>query len=163
MKNIAVGLILFLLLSFAACNDENENSAETNANANTKVQTKKQIGNTNDDSDDLAEIIKLPFIPEDVVWQQFEVTGGKKLFAVIRFTPADTATILAQSQTGEKVELAAERWYPQELIAQSDIAGDQVLHGTTFATNIFYKDSFNKGKVIKLDGSDYFILEITDF
>ena len=161
MKNIAVVLILFLLLSLTACNDELENKADTNANA--KVQTKKQIGNTGDDSDDLAEIIKLSFIPEDVVWQQYEVNGGKQIIAVIRFTPADTATILAQSQTGEKVELAAERWYPQELIAQSDTAGDQVLHGTTFVTNIFYKDSFDKGKVIKLDGSDYFVLEISTF
>jgi hypothetical protein len=161
MKHFVYILILTAVLCLTACNNEIENSANNSPNSN--IQTQKQIGETNDDSDDLAEIIKLPFIPEDVVWQQYEVNGGKKIIAVIRFTPEDTASISAQSQAGEKAELAAERWFPQELAAQSDIAGDQVLRGTVFITNAFFKDSFNQGKIIKLDGSDYFIVELTNF
>jgi hypothetical protein len=161
MKHFVYILILFAVLGFTACNEEIENNG-TNKRAS-NVQSQKQIGETNDDVDDLAEVIKLPLLPEDVTWQQFEVQGGKKVIAVIRFTPEDTAAVLAQSQTGEKAELAAERWFPQELTAQSDISGDQVLHGTIYATNAFYKDSFNKGRIIKLDGSDYFIVELTTF
>jgi hypothetical protein len=161
MKHFVYLFVLFAMLIFTACNEE----VETNSNnkAGSKVQTQKQIGETNDDVDDLAEVIKLPLLPEDVVWQQFEMQGGKKIIAVIRFTPEDTATVLAQSKAGEKAEIAAERWFPQELTAQSDISGDQVLHGTIYATNIFFKDSFNKGRIVKLDNSDYFIVELTTF
>jgi hypothetical protein len=162
MKHFVCILLLLTLLSFTACNEEIENDNGTNKETS-NVQPQKQIGETSDDSDDLAEFIKLPFIPEDVTWQQIEVQGGKKIFAVIRFESKDTPLVLAQSQAGEKAELAAERWFPQELTAQSDISGDQVLHGTTYATNAFYKDPFNKGRVIKLDGSDYFIVELTTF
>jgi hypothetical protein len=161
MKHFVYILILFAVLGFTACNEEIENNG-TNKRAS-NVQSQKQIGETNDDVDDLAEVIKLPLLPEDVTWQQFEVQGGKKVIAVIRFTPEDTAAVLAQSQAGEKAELAAERWFPQELTAQSDVSGDQVLHGTIYATNAFYKDAFNKGRIIKLDGSDYFIVELTTF
>jgi hypothetical protein len=149
------------MLSFSACNDEIESNSANNVTST--VQKLKQIGETNDDSDDLAEFMKLPFIPEDVVWQQFEGNAGKKIVAVIRFTPEDTQLVLAQSQAGEKVELAAERWFPQELIAQSDVAGDQVLRGTVYKSDAFFKDSFNKGKVVKLEGSDYFIVELTTY
>jgi hypothetical protein len=161
MKHFVYIIILLTLLSVTACNEEIENNGTNNENAN--VQPQKQIGETSDDSDDLSEFVSLPFIPEDVIWQQFEVKGGKKIFAVIRFKPEDTQTILGQNQAGEKAELPAERWFPQELIAQSDIAGDQVLRGTTYKTDIFFKGAFNKGRIIKLDGSDYFIVELTNF
>jgi hypothetical protein len=162
MKHLVCIILLFALFGFTACNEEIENTNATNKPAS-NVQTQKQIGETNDDVDDLAEVIKLPLLPEDVTWQQFETQSGKKVIAVIRFTPEDTAAVLGQSPAGEKAELAAERWFPQELIAQSDISGDQVLHGTVYAATIFYKDAFNKGRVIKLDGSDYFIVELTTF
>jgi hypothetical protein len=161
MKHFVCILLLFALLSFTACNEEIEKNTTNRESSNTPPQ--KQIGETSDDSDDLAEFISLPFIPEDVTWQQIEVQGGKKIFAVIRFETKDTPLVLAQSQAGEKAELAAERWFPQELTAQSDISGDQVLHGTIYATNVFYKNPFNKGRVVKLDGSDYFIVELTGF
>jgi hypothetical protein len=150
-----------MMLSFSACNEDVENNAANTDASN--VQTQKQIGETNDDSDDLAEFIKLPFIPEDVLWQQFEVPGGKKIVAVVRFNPKETPLVLAGSQAGEKIEIAAERWFPQELTAQSDISGDQVLRGTIYSGDVFFKDSFNKGRIIKLDGSDYFIVELTNF
>ena len=162
MKHFVCIFILLTVLGFAACNEEIENNNGTNKPPS-NTQPQKQIGETNDDVDDLAEVIKLPLLPEDVTWQQYEVQGGKKIIAVIRFTPKDTAAISGQSQAGEKAELAAERWFPQELIAQSDVSGDQVLHGTIYAANIFYKEPFNKGRVIKLDGSDYFIVELTTF
>jgi hypothetical protein len=161
MKHFVLVLILSMLLGFTACTDENEGNANSKPNA--KVVAPKQIGEINDDIDDLAEVIKFPVLPEDVTWQQLEVQGGKKIVAVIRFKPEDLTLILAESPAGEKVEIAPERWFPQELTAQSDVAGDQVLHGTVYATNVFYKDSFKQGRVIKLDGSDYFIVELTDF
>ncbi len=161
MKHFVYLFVLFAMLVFTACNEEVESNS--NNKAASDAQTQKQIGETSDDVDDLAEVIKLPLLPEDVTWQQFEMSGGKKIIAVIRFKPEDTAIVLAQSQAGEKAELAAERWFPQELTAQSDISGDQVLHGTIYATNAFYKDSFNKGRVTKLDGSDYFIVELKNF
>jgi hypothetical protein len=161
MKHFVYIIFFVILLSFTACNEEIETAGANKPEKN--VQTQKQIGETSDDADDLAGIINLPFIPEDVIWQQLEVQGGRKIIAVIRFNPQDTATLLAQSQAGEKAELAAERWFPQELTAQSDIAGDQVLRGTVYTANTFFKGSFNKGKVVKLDGSDYFIVEIKNF
>jgi hypothetical protein len=163
MKHFVYILILFALLGSTACNDEIESNANNTNNTNIQTQTQKQIGEISDDADDLSGFVKLPFIPEDVSWQQLEVNGGKKVVAVIRFNVEDTAAILSQSQVGGKVELAAERWFPQELIAQSDIAGDQVLRGTIYTTNVFFKDAFNKGRVLKLDGSDYFIVELTNF
>jgi hypothetical protein len=161
MKHFVYIFILLTLLGFTACSDDTENEANKNTNSNTKIQ--KQIGEISDDADDLTEFVKLPFIPEDVSWQQLEVSGGKKIVAVIRFTAEDTMTILGQSQAAEKVEIAAERWFPQELTAQSDVSGDQVLHGTTYATNIFFKEPFNKGRIVKLDNSDYFVIEVTNF
>ncbi len=162
MKHFVCIFTLFAVLGFAACNEEIENNNGTNKPAS-NVQSQKIIGETNDDVDDLAEVIKLPLLPEDVTWQQYEVQNGKKVIAIIRFTPEDTAAILGQSQAGEKTELSAERWFPQELIAQSDVSGDKVLHGTIYNSNAFYKDAFNKGRIIKFDGSEYFIVELTTF
>lgn len=161
MKHFVHVLILLALFVFTSCNEEIESNSNYNTNSNNQIQ--KQIGEASDDSDDLSQFIKLSFVPEDVIWKQFETNNGKKIIAVIRFTPEESALIIAQSQAGEKTEISAERWFPQELIAQSDISGDQVLHGTIYLTNSFYKDPFNKGRVVKLDNSAYFILELTTF
>ena len=54
-------------------------------------------------------------------------------------------------------------WFPEELIAQSEIAGDQSLKGKQYDARDFVQAPYTKGRLIKLEQPGYFILELTTY
>jgi hypothetical protein len=40
------------------------------------------------------------------------------------------------------------------------VSGDDTLSGQAYAANAFFQDAYNDGRVIKVDDSDYFVLEL---
>jgi ABC-type Fe3+-hydroxamate transport system substrate-binding protein len=176
--NLAI-LSLFIVLFLSACgsngltNESNTSSAE---NAN-------QIGAANaassnsvkDDIDELGKIIKLPLLPEDAnFWEenvtktdgdgQTSVQNGKKIIAVLKFSPENAAQLTAQI---EKIkppidsEIDAESRFPAELIARSQLSGDESLKGKSYAADDFFQMPFTNGKITRIENSDYFVLELT--
>ena len=124
----------------------------SNANANAAGTNVEELG----------VIVNVPYESEDVVWKQSP--DRKKVLAVLRFSPADSDRIVAEAVAfgaPAAVTIAAESWFPDELIAQSDVSGDSSLKGLSYPANRFYLDPFSNGRITRVDETDYFILELT--
>jgi hypothetical protein len=155
----AVILALFsAVLIPAGCSDTASNSNTAN-NAANEAATNANVAKTN--AEELGVLIKMPFEAEDAVWR-----GGpdqKKLIAVLRFSTADANKLVEQAKkVGPPVagQIESESWFPAELIAQSDISGDDTLKGTTYAADDFYQPPYTEGKLTRIEDTDYFVLEL---
>lgn len=158
-----------------SCSNSDSNSQNTNQTANNS-QSAGNSDSVKDDAESLAMIVALAFKPEDAVWRE-EKLGEKaensrvappslneqKLTAVLQFKPEDAEKITAQAQTHkqpEPADISAENWFPAELIAQSQLSGDETLKGTTYAANDFFQTPYSDGKITRVQDSNYFILEL---
>lgn len=158
--------VFYLSLFFAtACSRvENGNLAQsqTNQTANNNAQS------VNDDVEELGKIVKLPLAPEEATWREedLNVPVRKKLTAVLKFNDQDAAKIVAQTdnnKTAKASEIEAEDWFPAELVAQSQLSGDETLKGSTFAADDFFQPPYNKGNITRINNTNYFVLELTTF
>ncbi|HTK37868.1 MAG TPA: hypothetical protein VL325_05200 [Pyrinomonadaceae bacterium] len=155
----AVILALFLaVLISAGCGPPSSSNA-VNSAAN---ESSKNTETANSDIEGLRQTIAMPFEPEDAVWR-----GGadeKKLIAVLRFSTADADKITEEAKKIKPptaAKIGSELWFPAELIAQADNSGDDTLNGTTYAANAFFQPPFTDGKLTRIEGADYFVLELT--
>jgi len=117
--------------------------------------------------------IKMPFHPEEAVWRE-DVLGksgdnrvpaptDKKLTAVLRFLKDDAAKITAQAEKYKPATPATintEKWFPAELIAQSQTSGDETVKGSSYPANDFLNPPYSDGKITRIEGTDYFVLEL---
>ncbi len=123
--------------------DQKENSAKTN-------------------SEELALLINLPFETEDIAWQ--ESPDHARITAVMRFSPADAAKIVAEAErinAPTPVRIPMETWFPTEVIAQSEISGDDTVSGNSYPANMFFQPPFSTGTITHIENSDYFVLELS--
>lgn len=107
-------------------------------------------------------MVRLPFEPEEVAWK--EKPAEKKLTAVIRFSPENAAKMAAEvAKNGQPSPetLTVETWYPAELIAQSDVTGESTLKGRSYPAESFLNPPYTKGKITRVENTDYFILQIS--
>ena len=174
--NAFIASLLLINLVFAS-SCSNTNVVETNKNTgNNAANSNKNGGNSNvvnDNVDQLLEIVRLPEVPEDVVWKE-ETLGknddnrvpgptDKKLTAVLRYTPENAAKIVAlvqKNKAPEQTEISTESWFPEELIAQSQLSGNESLKGTAYGANDFFNIPYGNGKITRIEGTDYFVLEL---
>lgn len=126
-----------------------------------------KIENTQAAKDDLAElnsIIRLPYVPEDVVWrEETNKENHKKLVAVMRFSPDDEKSLIEKAKSyrePEATETTAEDWFPPELIAQTELYGDETLKGISYSAKDFIQMPYKTGRLIKILNSNYFVLEL---
>jgi hypothetical protein len=111
--------------------------------------------------EDLKLLVRVPYEAEDAVWRVDPST--KKLTAVIIFTPEDSAKLLAELKTkgeGRSAEIASESWFPEELIAKSEMSGDAELRGTSYSADPFFLDLYRNGRVIHIEETEIFIVEL---
>ncbi|HEY8562885.1 MAG TPA: hypothetical protein VIL74_21080 [Pyrinomonadaceae bacterium] len=173
MQSPARKIIIAVLFSavFAACTADDANTA--NQNSANQTTTATNSNSVHDNVDELELTIKLPYHPEEAVWREEPVgkapTGrvpgptDRKLIAVLRFPKEDADKITAQA---EKYKPAApetiqtESWFPAELIAQSQTSGDETVKGASFPANDFYNPPYSDGKITRVEGTDYFVLEL---
>lgn len=165
---------IFLILFLSAC----KNDVQSVNDSNQSVQNQNEIsgGNANSARDDLgglAKIINLPLEPEEAnYWEenlvkadnQNSVSEGKKLIAVLKFSPENSAQLIGQIEKirpAADSEIDAESRFPAELIARSQLSGDETLKGKAYAADNFYNVPYNKGKITRIEDTDYFVLELT--
>lgn len=171
-------LFAFLLVGqmFVACSaDDNQSNETPNVNSNKAVNSSVSNENSNvpkDNTEEFEMIVALPAHPEEVLWREEPIgaqgnasaANGKKLVAVIKFAAADAGRIAAQAETVKppaQTLIETESWFPAELIAQSELSGDETLKGTAYAANAFFQPPYNDGKLTRLEDSNYFILELS--
>lgn len=158
-------LVLISLSSCAGNNQADQNGTSNQSNAvSSGGNSNAETSQTKDDLEELALVIRLPEIdPEtEVTWREEETQNpqGKKLTAVLLLNDADAGKF-SGSKTGEKVEIDAATWFPAELIAQAPLSGDKMLKGTSFPATDFVNAPYGKGRVIRVDNTNYFIVELT--
>ena len=163
MKWFTGALIVgFLLCSavLSSCGGPGTNSkpsstAAVNASAENSNASKTNV-------EELSLLINVLFEPEDIVWK--EDKAHKALIAVLRFSADDANKLVADAavrRAPQPVTLNSSSWFPAELIAQSDMSGDESLHGMAYAADAFYQDPFTSGRLVRIDGTDYFVLELS--
>ncbi len=165
MFKTAIILALFLSIQMlGACSGGagSGNTAKTNtASANT---TDPAAEGVKDNAEELATLAKLPFEPEDVIWKDTVVDNTRKLLAVLRFTPEDSKRIVeraAKIKAGETVSIPSERWFPAELVTQSELNGDDTIIAMAYSAEEFYLAPYSEGRLSHIQNTDFFILEMS--
>ena len=151
-------ILLSILISFTdACGGLGANS---NANAVDASNSSQANSGAKTNVEELAILINVPYESEEVFWK--DDPQHKRIVAVLRFPANEAGRLIADAQKirpPQKVNINTESWFPPELVAQSDVSGDDTLSGQAYAANAFFQDAYNDGRIIKVDDSDYFVLE----
>jgi hypothetical protein len=82
----------------------------------------------------------------------------------MKFTEQDAGNLIAQVEKhrpAEAVEVDTEQWFPAELIAQSQLSGNETLKGNAYAPTDFIQLPYKNGRLIKIENSNYFVLELS--
>jgi len=150
---------LILIATFTNCSSTGSNTAVNGAGANTSTAAN---AGPHDNVEELAMLVKLPVEPEEVAWK--ENPAQKKLVAVLRFSPENAGKLVAEiERTGQPTveTLPVESWYPAELVAQGELTGESTVTGTSFPAESFLNPPYTKGKITRVENTDYFILQIS--
>ena len=148
----------FLALSCGGA--ENTSNSQTanaggpaaNANANAAGSNVEELG----------VIVNVPYEAEDVAWKQSP--DKKKVLAVLRFSDVDSNKVVSEAEASgppSQVAIPSESWFPDELVAQSDVSGDSTLKGMAYPANRFFLEPYTDGRITRVEGTDFFILELT--
>jgi len=156
VASLAPFLFLVILTSCGGEANSNSNSqTTTNANANTSAAVKSNV-------EELGMLINVPYESEEAFWK--EDTAHKKLVAVVRFTQPEANRLVSDAEKvrpAQQTSIPSESWFPPELIAQGDVSGDDTLSGKSYAANAFFQDPYNDGRITRIEGTDYFVLELS--
>jgi hypothetical protein len=180
MKFTFVNLTAFLILAIlflSACSNGNPTNQASDLSVTNSNQNNAANGdNANpakDDIDELGKIIKLPLLPDEAnYWEENVPESGvnekspanKKIVAVLKLSPENAAQLVGNI---EKIkpptdsDIDAESRFPAELIAQSQLSGDETLKGKSYAADDFLQAPYKTGKITRIENTDYFVLELT--
>jgi hypothetical protein len=161
MFNIGSGFILALIVSagLSGCGGSAAN-VNTNLAVNTSAAVNANAARTN--VEELSLLVNVPYNAEDIAWKQD--AEKRTIIAVFRFSPEDADRAAADAKKfgqGQQVTLAVESWFPDELIAQAEVSGDNSLKGTAYPGNAFFQEPYSSGRITRIEGVDYFILELS--
>lgn len=161
MTKIGDGLILafFLSLSLQSACGGSANNANSVPPQNTAAAVNANAAKSN--VEELSLLINVPYKVEDIAWKQN--AERRAIMAVFRFSSEDADKAVADAQkygSPQNVSLPAEPWFPDELTAQAEVSGDSSLKGSAYPANAFFQPPYSKGRITRVEGVDYFILEI---
>lgn len=154
--------VLFFLsqaLFFISCGGKVDINSNPSTAANTSAET---TNGAKTNVEDLSLLINIPYEAEDIFWK--EDKAQKKLFAVLRFDKVDTDKLLQDlAKSGAAVDstIESEEWFPDELRSQSEMKGDTALKGKSYSASQFFSENYTGGKITRIDGTDFFVLELT--
>lgn len=162
MQILRPTLVLLLLAtqvligcSGLTANNNAANSAAANSTSTAPAGPKDNI-------EEFGMLVRLPFAAEEVAWT--EKPEQKKLTAVIRFSPENAqkmAAEVAKSGQPSPETVTVESWFPNELIAQGELAGESTVKGRSYPAEPFLNPPYTKGKITRIENTDYFILQIS--
>jgi hypothetical protein len=151
---------IFCVIAFtiigSGCTNENRNANTSLTDTASAAQANAARTNV----EELSLLINVPYETEDIVWKN---VSENRVLAVMRFSAEDAGRVVTGSQAhgpAEKVSMAVETWFPDELIAQAEMSGDNALTGLSYPANDFFQQPFNAGRIARVEGGDYFVLEI---
>jgi len=155
----AILLLLSQALLFISCGGRADGNTATPTASNSSSESANGV-KTN--VEELSLLINIPYEAEDIFWK--EEKTQKKLSAVLRFDKADTNKLVADLEKNGGVAdstIEAEDWFPDELRSQSEMKGDTALKGKSYSASQFYSEPYTDGKITRINGTDFFVLELT--
>lgn len=159
-------IFISLLFAVACVGSKSVNGNGRNA-ANTAVSASPSTAVVaKDDIEELEALINLPFHPDEALWREDSVPGNekmRKLSAVLKFTKAESSKIseiIAKSESPAPFEIEAESWFPPELVAKTQESGNGTIKGKSFPATDFARAPFADGRISRIDGTDFYILEL---
>lgn len=152
-------LSLFLFaVTFAGCGGGSKNDNRPTPTTVNGATSNANVAKTN--VEELGLLVRVAYEVDDVVWK--ENASKKTLIAVLRFSPADAEKVVTEATqfgSSQPNVISPETWFPDELIAQSEMSGDSVLKGTAYPANGFLQEPYLSGKVTRIEGTYYFVIE----
>jgi len=146
-------------------NTGNSNNQTDQANADRAVEPGME--GAKDNADELETLVKLPYEPEDLVWKEFPAAAdgstARRVLAVFQFGVADAKKVVENAshvRPGSPVLLPTEKWFPKELITQTEVSGEEGIRATSYAADEFLNAPFNTGTLSRVDNTDFFVLEV---
>ena len=159
MKKAAVFIaLMFVVSTFAGCSE----TSNTNTEAESAVGAPEHANKANTNVEELGVLINVPYESDEASWK--EDTAHKKVIAVLRFPEIEAKRLVDDASkiaAPQNAEIAAETWFPPELIAQSGISGEDTLTGKAYPANAFFQEPYNSGRITRIENTDYFVLELT--
>ena len=149
-------LTLFGALLMAGCG----NGDGVNANSRSAVPTPEANG-PRTGVEELGLLITVPYEAEDCIWKQDPTTKG--ITAVLRFDAEDTGKLLADVQKIHPpvdASIPMQTWFPGDMVVDSDLRGDDQLRGKAYAADPFFQDPYVSGRLVRIVGTEYWVLEI---
>ncbi len=159
-KATAILVLLMSVANLVGCGGAGSNTNGHVANGIANV-TSDNSNAAKTNSEELGVIVNIPYEAEDIVWKQD--AGQKNLIAVFRFSTEDAAKLVSEASSRrppQNVTLSSEPWFPAELVAQSEMTGDDALKGVSYAADSFFEPPYTSGQIVRIDSTDYFILEL---
>lgn len=136
-----------------------------NSNANSAVASNtagQPDGSARTNVEELGMLINVPYESEESFWK--EDVADQRVIAVLRFPASEAGRLVADAeriQSPKPATVTPEGWFPPELIAQADMSGDDQLKGISYSANAFYQPPYNSGSIIRVENTDYFVLELS--
>ena len=149
-------LLVLILVSSSCSGSSNTNSQSSATAANARAAN---VAKSN--TEELRMLVNVPYEVEDIVWKDYP--SSKKVLAVLKFSPADADKIVADAEAAgapETVSIPVETWFPEELIAQAGVSGDDALKGSAYPATTFFQEPYNSGRITRVGDSDFFVLEV---
>jgi len=112
--------------------------------------------------EELSLLVNVPYETDDVVWK--EDPAHRKVVAILHFSKVDADKLVADAtsrQAPKSVMLPSESWFPAELIAQSEMSGDNGLKGMEYSADAFYMEPYSAGRIVRVERTDYFVLQLS--
>lgn len=145
-------------------------TANTNSNGSNSSTKNAKKSPPSDNLNELLNLIKLPVVPQDVVWREDEQPNQKKLTAVLQYEPKSSpeeedrllqiVNVLEKYKQPEPSEVGIEDWFPEQLKAKAQLSGVEVINGTGYGANEFFNIPYGSGKITRIEGTNYFVLEL---
>ena len=145
------------VLLIGACNSAPDTSNNANMPQTKRIEPEAQ--KANDNAEELAAIINLPYEPIEVAWRD----APNSMIAVVRLTPENISKITSSAAKHKEPATASievEEWFPAELTAKRDLGADTTLSGRSYSAQEIIKDPFTSGRLIHLDETDYIVLDL---
>ena len=138
------------------------NAADGANNANAAVSSVASNTNkANTNAEELGMLINFAWETEDLAWKKDD--AKKALTAAFRLSPEDAKKLseqLASKGQGAPKEVAVEDWFPAELIAQGESTGAASVPATAYAASDLYQEPYTQGTISRVEGTDYFVIEV---
>ena len=162
MRILRRGALIPIILTsifFAGCGGnaaDGANNANSTANS---VASNTNKANTN--AEELGMLINFAWETEDLAWKRDE--AKKTLTAAFRLSAEDAKKLsdqLASKGQGAPKEVAVEDWFPAELIAQGESTGAAAVPATAYPASDLYQPPYTQGTISRVEGTDYFVVEV---